>query len=327
MKDTQPLVSVIAACYNHSRFVLECLESIRNQTYKNTQLIILDDCSMDDSVAMIRAWIAEHAVECIFVAHSENEGICRTLNEALTYTTGKYVSIISTDDVWAADKLECQVEQMEQLPEDVGVLYGDAMQIDESGNLLPATYMDSDPSFSTPPEGHVLPMLFVSNFVPAVATLIRKSCYDKVGVYDEKLSFEDLDMWLRIAECYKFAFSPHISSKYRIVATSMVRTVSRTTKWLTSKFVIYSRYVGFDNTDCFHKRALKDHLDATAEMIYEIGYEKRNFYLWKTLRYDPRLRTLGMFIFSACGATYNTFSDFDAWFARLRQRFRSFAVK
>ncbi|MDQ3753753.1 MAG: glycosyltransferase [Acidobacteriota bacterium] len=63
MKDNQPLVSVIAGCYNHSRFVLECLESIRNQTYKNIQLIIIDDCSTDNSVALIRAWIAEHSVD------------------------------------------------------------------------------------------------------------------------------------------------------------------------------------------------------------------------------------------------------------------------
>ena len=60
MKHTPPLVSVIALCYNHARFVLECLESIRHQSYKNTELIIVDDCSRDNSVELIRNWIAEN---------------------------------------------------------------------------------------------------------------------------------------------------------------------------------------------------------------------------------------------------------------------------
>ena len=93
-----PLVTMLAICYNHSRFVINCLESIRHQTYSNVELIVLDDCSTDNSVALINEWIARHAVDCRFVQHRVNAGVCRTLNEGITLARGKYISMIATDE-------------------------------------------------------------------------------------------------------------------------------------------------------------------------------------------------------------------------------------
>ena len=76
-----PLVSMIVPCYNQARFVLETLESVRAQTYKPTELIIVDDCSSDDSVAIIEQWLQENGIHCTFIRHHKNRGICRSLNE------------------------------------------------------------------------------------------------------------------------------------------------------------------------------------------------------------------------------------------------------
>src|SRR5678815_3959281 len=121
--ENYPLVSVIALCYNHSRYVLECLESIRAQTYKNVQVILLDDFSRDSSVGLIEQWISDHSIEWIFIKHLANKGICKTLNEGMYHATGKYIALIATDDVWMPDKLHHQVKEMETRPLDVGVLY------------------------------------------------------------------------------------------------------------------------------------------------------------------------------------------------------------
>ena len=82
-----PLVTVIATCFNHERFVVECLESIRAQTYPNIQLIIADDCSTDGSVPLIRDWLTQTGTVCTLILHQQNQGVCRTRNETLTHAS------------------------------------------------------------------------------------------------------------------------------------------------------------------------------------------------------------------------------------------------
>lgn len=220
-----PLVTVIAVCYNHSRFVTECLESIRAQTYTNIQLIIMDDCSSDNSVTLIRDWIKLHKIKCEFIAHKVNRGLCRTLNEAVNLTKGTYISMIATDDSWLPEKIEFQVSEMESMPATVGVIYSDAYRIAENGQLLPKMFISSYREFETPPKGNLKEDLIHKNFIPAMTTLIRSTVYEKVGLYDENLIFEDWDFWLRTSSHFSFAFSPYPSANYRIVSTSMVQRV------------------------------------------------------------------------------------------------------
>jgi len=221
---TMPLVTMIVVCYNQSRFVLETLESVKAQTYKNTQLIIIDDCSSDDSVAIIDRWLQENDIQCTFIRHQKNQGICKSLNDVLAVATGKYISMIAADDVWLPDKIAQQVEIMESQPESVGVLYSDAFQMDEDGRASPGTYITTHWKFAETPQGYILDSLLDSNFIPGMTTLIRRSCYDTVGLYDENLHWEDWDMWLRMARHYSFVYSSTPAAKYRIHSRSFSRS-------------------------------------------------------------------------------------------------------
>ncbi|MDQ3686912.1 MAG: glycosyltransferase [Acidobacteriota bacterium] len=324
MKESTPLVSVIAMCYNHSRFVVECLESIRLQTYKNTELIIMDDCSEDNSVEIIKAWIEENGVRCVFIPHTENKGICKTLNEALSHARGKYVMTISTDDVCLPDRLESHVRQIEASPEEVGLLYSDALQIDEGGQPLPETIRQAWPVLTNPPEGDVFQKLLERNFIPAPTVLVRKAAYDRVGLYDESLCYEDWDMWLRMARHYKFIFSPTVSVKYRIVSTSHTRSVLETEsrEKLVSDITLRSKYLPLKGVGETQKRLLREFVTRDAEMMYKLGYGGRGSYLWKALKFDPRPRTFGMFAFSACAAPYDAFHNVSRRFDNLRRKLK-----
>src|SRR4051794_38555205 len=152
---SKPLVSEIVLCYNQARFVVEALESVRGQTYAPTELIIIDDCSTDDSVATIEDWIRKTGVNCTFIRHSQNLGLCKSLNDALAVTRGKYISLVAADDLWLPDKIAQQVEQMEAGPERVGVLYSDAFQIEEDGKPLPEMFIPAHPALAKPPEGDI----------------------------------------------------------------------------------------------------------------------------------------------------------------------------
>lgn len=319
-----PLVTVIAVCYNHFRFVLECLESIRNQTYENIQLIIMDDCSKDDSVGIIRAWIADNSVNCTFLPHTENKGICRTLNEALTYASGKYISLIATDDVWMLDKIENQVKQMEMLAEDVGVLYSDALQIDEAGGLLPKMFIESNQTLPEPHSGYIASVLIEGNFIPAMTALIRKTCYEKVGFYDEQLCYEDWDMWLRISEHFKFIFSPGVSAKYRIVSTSLSRNLQsmQQIKLMVSHFIIYLKCLTSKRINGKQQKRIEREIIKSAEQIYKLKIEERNRYLWDAFRLNRRFRTLILFTFSICFLPYSLFHYLDVRSKHLWRRFQ-----
>lgn len=210
-----PLVTMIVLCYNQARFAVETLESVKAQTYKNTELVIVDDCSSDDSVAVIERWLQENRIQCNFIRHQKNQGICKSLNEALRLTTGKYVSMIAADDIWLPDKIERQIAIMESQPESVGVLYSDAFQIDENGNKLPKMFIAAHKNLPQMPQGQILDDLLDGNFIPGMTTLIRRTCYDTIGLYDEDLPWEDWDMWMRIARRYSFLYSSTPSAKYR----------------------------------------------------------------------------------------------------------------
>ena len=219
-----PLVSAIVLCYNQARFVVECLEGIKAQDYPNLELIVNDDASTDDSVAVIEAWLAKHRdVPHQFLRSQVNQGICRSLNNALGRASGKYVSGIAADDVWLPSKLRGQVHLLEGLPERVGVVYSDAALIDESGNLLPGTFLASGVRCGharSAPQGNVQAALWQTNFIAPMTTLVRRECYNRVGLFDESLFAEDWDMWLRISRYFEFAFAPTIAARYRMVGTS-----------------------------------------------------------------------------------------------------------
>lgn len=222
----EQILTVLATCYNHERFVLDCLEGIRHQTLQDFQFIIFDDASTDRSPALIRDWLRAHRIPCEFVAHSRNRGLCATLNEALGMVRGRYLAKMSTDDVWLPEKLERQLATMQQLPETTAVLYGDALRIDESGQFLEKRFLEAH-GIDRPPQGRVLSSLLTRNFIPSMTTILRTQALRDVGGYDERLIYEDWDMWLRLSLRYDFAFADYVSAKYRLVRDSMINTIAR----------------------------------------------------------------------------------------------------
>ena len=302
-----PLVTVTATCFNHERYVLECLESIRAQTYPNVQLVIADDCSTDGSVALIRAWVEETGSDCTLVLHERNQGVCRTKNDVLGHARGKYVSSISTDDTWYPDKIATQVEQMEKLPDSVAVCYGDAALMDATGAPLDTTYFESSRetrTFERPPEGRIFEHLLEVNFIPAMATLIRRECLADVGGYDESLTYEDWDMWLRLARRYEFAFTASVGARYRLHPSSLWQTIGD--RALESDIRIFSKHVGYSSA---WDPVLRDRI---ARAAYRLGRPERLAYARANLRAGWSLHAA--FLYGLCLARVPY-----AWTVRVRR--------
>lgn len=107
----EELVSIIMPSYNTGHYISDSIKSIQNQTYNNWELIIVDDCSTDDSVSVIRA-INEPRIKLL--KNARNSGAAISRNYALREAKGKWVAFLDSDDVWVPEKLEKQIKFMEE---------------------------------------------------------------------------------------------------------------------------------------------------------------------------------------------------------------------
>jgi glycosyltransferase involved in cell wall biosynthesis len=314
--ESYPLVTVLVGCYNQSRFVEECLDSVRRQTYPNLQVIIFDDCSNDNSVSVINGWLKKHRLDWPFISHNRNIGICASLNEVLRLARGKYISMVAADDVWLPDKTARQVKMMEQMPADVGVLYSDAFQMDENGETLSQMFVEAHRNFVVPPEGFLFDVLWEGNFIPAMATLIRRECFNQVGTYDEDLCFEDWDMWMRISRTFRFVFDKIPAAKYRIVSGSAVRAMSeamcRSAELLTVKYFC-RRWL---NAEQGTNAALA--LDGVVWHLYQVGSHIPLRWKSALLKQNYSAKTICLIVCSTCGLSFARFKQILAFGVALK---------
>lgn len=219
MSNDLPLVSIGVASYNNAKYILETLDSIYQQFYSNIELIIVDDCSKDNSIAVIHEWLQgkeSRFTEVKFLKNTVNKGVCFVCNRLMENSVGKYFSLIGSDDVMLMYKIEKQVEILEKTTEEVAVVYSDAYLMKEDGSPRHGFMIQLNKSYVDIPQGYVFEELLQHNFIPAMATLIKLSVFKKVGKYDETLKYEDWDMWLRIAKEHQILYSDYPSVKYRI---------------------------------------------------------------------------------------------------------------
>lgn len=209
----QPLVSVITLIYDTPlKIIKDSILSIKNNSYKAIQHIIIDDASSDQNLPeQIQQWLDSLSYECIFIRHKKNQGIVKSVNEAFRHCKGKYVFHCS-DDVFLNNRIQHDVEVFERLPEEYAALFSIAQIIDEN-NIKKASLF---PTFSFNHNPEELNQLFMYNPICAPATTLRLKSIQEVGYYDEQFMFEDYPMWFKLLQNkYKFKFSPEINTLYR----------------------------------------------------------------------------------------------------------------
>lgn len=121
------LVSIIMPSYNTAKFISETIESVSAQTYPNWELIIVDDCSTDDTDAVVRPYLVDNRIR--YIKNEKNSGAAVSRNRALREAKGKWVAFLDSDDLWLPEKLEKQIEFMEK--NDYHFSYTNYIEIDE----------------------------------------------------------------------------------------------------------------------------------------------------------------------------------------------------
>jgi glycosyltransferase involved in cell wall biosynthesis len=214
------LVSVIIPAYNAGATILETIASVRQQTFADFELIVIDDGSIDNTLAQLEK-IHDSRLKVFSYPHS---GLGAARNRGIEHARGEFISFIDADDLWTREKLQSQLERLTRVPE-AGVAYSWTMFIDEAGRFLFA----KEPLYF---EGNVYSELLLSCFVASGSNvLIRKGCIDSIGLFDEKLrSGEDWEYWLRAAMRWPFVVVPKYQILYRFSPSSLssqVETIER----------------------------------------------------------------------------------------------------
>lgn len=218
----QPLVSIVCLCFNHARFLAEALDSVLNQTYKNLEILVVDDCSSDNSRSIIEDYVRRFP-QIKYLPNEKNLGNCAAFNRAYRLSKGKYLIDFATDDVLVPNRVEEQVKAFEKLDETYGILFTDAEFIDDNGNHLHNFYKhDKDGKLAeNVPDGYVFPEVIARHYICSPTMMIRRSVFDKLNGYDETLAYEDFDLWVRSAPDFKYFFLDKILTRRRIHAAQM----------------------------------------------------------------------------------------------------------
>jgi alpha-1,3-rhamnosyltransferase len=214
----KPIVTVLIPSYNHALYIEQLLNSIVQQSYgyASIELIVVDDCSTDNSASIIQKMADEHNFQ--FILNKENKGICANINKGILLATGKYICISGSDDYWALDKLELQVAHLEKNPK-AAVCSGNVIRVDGNGNDLAP-----DKQKSAPARIYTFKEVFLRDFpFSSTCAMIRTSVLTELGGYDETLKIEDYYMWLKIAAAgYELHFLKELMGYYRIHATNTI---------------------------------------------------------------------------------------------------------
>jgi glycosyltransferase involved in cell wall biosynthesis len=266
----QPTVSVIVPCYNQEHFIRECLDSVLAQTYDGWELIVIDDASTDQSSREIEQWLREKDVDAAFIANAENVGVCAALNQALMVARGKYVGIVSGDDVWEPEKLELQTGVLDRSEDGVALVYTDGIGIDEDGNVVCESLLATDDAIDPrcAPEGDVFSELLKRQFIATVTPLIRSTALRAVGPYDETLAAEDWDMWLRLSSQFAFVYLHRATGRRRFHRTAAGRSASRTVAMYESHIAMHKKWLGHTAE---HDKLIADKISYHAWLLYRGG--------------------------------------------------------
>jgi glycosyltransferase involved in cell wall biosynthesis len=245
-----PLVSVVVPVYNAAQFLRETLESILDQTYRQFEIIAVNDGSTDSSLEILEEYADR--IQCI---HQENQGVAIARNVGVDRSLGDYVAFCDADDIWFPRKLEWQMDIVKRHP-CVGVVGGSMEKIDELGRRLD--------SYQRPSGLHDQPMnlkqilLMEGNVIGMSTSLIRKEIFQEIGGFqpgNKDLRAEDYDLWIRASEKTQIYLASRNVGQYRVLKNS--RSHGSLRKEYGAQFQLLRIYRREYSPDCYKIRKAK----------------------------------------------------------------------
>lgn len=185
------MISVILPTYNRANWLIESVESIMAQDYKDWELIIVDDCSTDNTGEIVKKLIGKDS-RIRYIRNDSNKKLPASLNVGMRHAKGEYITWTSDDNTYKSNAFSVMLKVMEGCSAEIGLVFAEFDHIDKNGKKVGTYKIPNN-----------LNKIYWENIV-GCAFLYKRSVIDKIGWYDEnKFLIEDYDYWLRIADCFE----------------------------------------------------------------------------------------------------------------------------
>lgn len=219
-----PWVTVICLCYNQQDYVLETLNSVLAQSYKNIEIIIVDDFSTDNSVKVIERWLIKNP-NVLFIKNDRNLGNTKSFNLAVHKSKGSFLIDLACDDLLFENTVKSQISNILQTDLDhTAFIYANAINIDQKGDFISYFFpVDSNKKvLKKRNSGNIYSEILAGgSSICSVTALHNRKVFEKLDGYDETLFYEDLDYWIRASRTYKIYYTDEIWVKKRYLKNSL----------------------------------------------------------------------------------------------------------
>lgn len=288
MENKEPLVSVLIVAYNSSDYIVETLESVKNQTYQNIELIVSDDCSSDNTVKLVKEWINNNLsrfVRTELVTIENNTGVSANYNRGVAKCQGDWIKNVDGDDLITPRCVELNIKHVLEHPE-IEVLFSDMIVFRNSEEQVLYKFSDSDfrGFFDLDAEGQ-FKRLIQRNFLPSTPLFIKTSVLKKYPYNENYRGLEDFPMWVTLTRNgHKAYYFNEVTAKYR-KGDSVTSSHKR----------LYSPYY-MDSMEMFYWGELYHYLDK-----YQLT-EAKNYYFKQFMLYHIAIvvfKNKGRFIYRA----------------------------
>ena len=213
---SSPRISIVIAAYNAAATVSETLATVAGQTYRDFELIVVNDGSRDETPAILQS----HARSWPWMSwvSQENSGVSAARERGIELARGEYVSFLDADDLWMPNKLEAQMAEFDR-DETVALVCSDALDFWPDHDERMTLFQQKAPA-----RGSVLRQLFSANFIYSSAVVVRKSALLAANGFNGGLKVnEDYDLWMRLAEQLKFGYVNQVLVRRRMLLSSLTR--------------------------------------------------------------------------------------------------------
>ena len=220
----RPRVSVCIPTYNRARYLREAIESALGQTFADFELVVVDNCSTDETPEVAGAYAARDA-RVRYVRNERNLGLVGNFNRCVEVARGEYVALLHDDDVYLPDMLAATAGALAAHPA-AAFAYGAAEEMDDAGGVVGLRrWRIGDAVLEAP---LAFAHLLAFNSVPPPAILVRATAYAAVGGYDAAMApAVDWDLWLRMARRFPVVYIDRVLARYRLTAQSCTTEVER----------------------------------------------------------------------------------------------------
>ncbi len=209
------LVSIITCVYNGQRFLEEALSSALCQSYENIEVIVVNDCSTDQSEDLVHGYSGDHRLR--YVRNSKNLGLAGSRNRAMELCRGRWVTFLDQDDRYLPNRVERFLDRAAQT-QGASFIFSDAYLLDEKGERY-GTITSRFPFLANRDRVAAANgwLIRKGNFIATVASFIKKDLCDRVGRFDERFNFAcDYDFYMRCGRLTDVLYVPDVLSDYRL---------------------------------------------------------------------------------------------------------------